>query len=148
MSTPPQSRARLRADADRTESKRIRRRRVVWMVVGVLVLLAAAVVALAAVAASKALTVRDSLTPAVPIASGMPAKVVAGDTEGAAADAAALKQLSARAVTQTEDWDWRVAEWIPVVGQNLAAVRAAAESIDDVADFAVDSLPSLDLTAF
>ncbi|WP_046012453.1 DUF4012 domain-containing protein [Microbacterium sp. SA39] len=119
-----------------------------WIVVGVLVLFFVAVVALAAVAASKALTVRDSLTPAVPIASGMPAKVVAGETEGAAADAAALKQLSVRAVAQTKGMDWRIAEWIPVVGQNLTAVRAAAESIDEVADFAVESLPNLDLAAF
>lgn len=116
--------------------------------VGVLVLLIAAMVTLSAVAASKALSARDSLTPAVPIASGIPAKVAAGDTEGAAADAAALKELAARAVSQTEGLDWRIAEWIPVVGQNLAAVRAAADSVDEVADFSVDSLPNLDLAAF
>lgn len=149
MSTSHQTRASMRADAGRHESKRPRRRRrVVWIVVGVLFLLLVAVVALSAVAASKALSVRDSLTPAVPIASGMPAKVVAGDTAGAAADAASLKQLSERAVAETEGWEWRFAEWVPVVGQNLAAVRTAAESVDDVADFAVDSLPNLDLAAF
>ncbi|MDQ0726303.1 DUF4012 domain-containing protein [Microbacterium sp. W4I20] len=148
MSSSHQTRASLRAD-DRAQRKRPhRRRRVVWMVIGVLALLVVAVVALSAVAASKALSVRDSLTPAVPIASGMPAKVIAGDAEGAATDAAALKELSARAVSQTEGLDWQIAEWIPAVGQNLAAVRAAAESIDEVADFAVDSLPSLDLAAF
>lgn len=120
----------------------------VWIIVGVLVLLIATVVTLSAVTASKALSVRDALTPAVPIASGMPAKVAAGDAEGAASDAAALKDLASRAVSQTEGLDWRIAEWIPVVGQNLAAVRAAAESVDEVADFSVDSLPKLDLAAF
>jgi hypothetical protein len=148
MSTSHETRASKRADADQRESRRSVRRRVVWIVVSVLVLLIAAVVALSAVAASKALTVRDSLTPAIPVASGMPAKVVAGDTAGAAADAAALKDLSAKAVSETEGLDWAIAEWIPVVGQNLAAVRIAAESIDEVADFSVDSLPNLDLAAF
>ena len=148
MSTSHQTRASMRAHARRNPSKRPRRRRVVWIVVGVLFLLLLAVVAFSAVAASKALSVRDSLTPAVPIASGIPAKVAAGDTEGAAADAASLQQLTAKAVSQTEGADWRIAEWIPVVGQNLAAVRAAAESVDEVADFSVGSLPKLDLAAF
>ncbi|PVE97114.1 DUF4012 domain-containing protein [Microbacterium sp. TPD7012] len=148
MSDMPQTRASRRTDIDRKEPRRSRRRRVIWVIGGLLGLLAAAVVVLSALAVSKALTVRDSLTPAVPIASGMPAKVLAGDLEGAAADAASLKELSARAVATTAEADWRLAEWIPVVGQNLAAVRAAAESVDEVADFSLKSLPSLDLTAF
>lgn len=148
MSSTHQTRASRRAEEDRREGRSRRRRRGVWIALAVLVLVLGGVIALAGVAASKALSVRDSLTPAVPIAGGMPAKVLAGDAEGAAADAESLKELSARAVSTTEDWDWRVAEWIPVVGQNLAAVRAAAESIDEVADFAVESMPNLDLTAF
>ncbi|MBT2485004.1 MULTISPECIES: DUF4012 domain-containing protein [unclassified Microbacterium] len=113
-----------------------------------MVLVIAVAAALSAVAASKALSVRDALTPAVPIASGIPAKVLAGDVEGAAADAASLKKLSTEAVAFTEGDDWRLAEMVPGVGQNLAAVRTAAESIDEVADFSVESLPDLDLTAF
>lgn len=148
MSTSHQTRASLRAEVGREEPRRPRRRRIVWIVVGVLVILFGAVVALSAVAASKALTVRDSLTPAVPIASGMPAKVAAGDAEGAAADAASLKNLSEQAVAQTEGLDWQIAERIPFIGQNLAAVRVAAQSIDQVADFAVNSLPNFDLAAF
>ncbi|WP_301111252.1 DUF4012 domain-containing protein [Microbacterium sp.] len=119
-----------------------------WIAVGVLTLLVIGVAVLSAVAASKALSVRDSLTPAVPIASGLPSKVLAGDADGAAADAASLKELSAEAVATTREADWRLAEWIPVVGQNLSAVRAAAESVDEIADFSVGSLPDLDLNAF
>jgi len=121
---------------------------VAWIIVAVVLLVLVAVVVLAGVAASKALAVRDSLTPAVPIASGLPAKVVSGDTEGAASDAAALKALSTTAVKETEGLDWRIAEWIPMVGANLSAVRAAAESVDEIADFSVESLPNLDLAAF
>ncbi|MCK2026502.1 DUF4012 domain-containing protein [Microbacterium sp. SSW1-47] len=148
MSSSHQTRATLRADAAARESKRRSRRTILWIIVAVVVLLVVVVVAFAAVAASKALSVRDSLTPAVPIASGLPAKVVSGDTAGAADDAAALQELSARAVAQTEGFDWRIAEWIPVVGQNLSAVRTAAESVDDVAEFAAASIAGLDLAAF
>lgn len=148
MSSPHPTRASLRTDVNRDEPRRSRRRTVVWIVVSVLIAFIAAVGALGAISVSKALTVRDSLAPAVPIASGLPAKVVSGDTGGAAADAAALKGLSAKAVAETTGMDWRIAEWIPALGQNLAAVRASAESVDQVADFAVDALPDLDLAAF
>lgn len=111
-------------------------------------LVVAVAIGFAAVAASKALSVRDSLTSAVPIASGLPAKVASGENDTAAADAASLQKLSARAVEQTRGLDWRIAEWIPVVGQNLVAVRTAAESVDDVAAFAAESISGLDLAAF
>lgn len=148
MDTKHQSRATLRAEAEQATSRRSRRRRVVWALVGGFFILIVAVVVLSALAASKALAVRDSLTPAVPLASAIPGKVLAGDASGAAADAAALKQLSEKALAPTEEFEWRLAEWIPVVGQNLVAVRTAAESIDEVAGFAVESLPNLDLAAF
>lgn len=148
MSSTHQTRASRRAEEDRRESRSLRRRRGVWIALAVLVLVLGGVIALGGVAVSKALSVREALAPAVPIAGGMPAKVLAGDPEGAAADAESLKELSARAVSTTDDWDWRVAEWIPVMGPNLVAVRAAAESIDEVADFAVEYVPNLDLTAF
>jgi hypothetical protein len=148
MSTSNQTRASLRDDADRRDRRRSRRRSIIWIVVSVLIALLAAVLVIGGIAVSKALTVRDSLTPAVPVASGLPSKVVSGDTAGAATDAASLKELSGKAVAQTSGADWRIAEWIPFLGPNLSAIRTAAESIDEVADFAVDSLPSLDLAAF
>ncbi|WEK62315.1 MAG: DUF4012 domain-containing protein [Candidatus Microbacterium colombiense] len=148
MSSTHQTRASRRAAADRQESRRSRRRRIVWIIVGLIALILAGVVVLGAVAASKALSVRDALSPAVPVAGGLPAKVVSGDAEGAAADAATIKDLAVRAVGQTEGADWRIAEWIPFLGPNLSAIRAAAESVDEIADFAVEALPNLDLAAF
>lgn len=106
------------------------------------------VIVLAVITASKALAVRDALSPAVPVAAGLPAKVVGGDAAGALTDAETLKGLSADAVKETAAPDWRIAEWIPFLGPNLAAIRTAAESVDEVADFAVGSMPNLDLAAF
>lgn len=148
MSTSNQTRASLREDADRRDRRRSRRRRIIWIVVSVLIALLVAMLVIGGIAVSKALTVRDSLTPAVPVASGLPSKVVAGDAAGAAADATSLKELSEKAVAQTSGVDWRLAEWIPFLGPNLSAIRTAAESIDEVADFAVESVPNLDLAAF
>ena len=148
ITTSRQTRARRRSTTADRELRSARRRRLVWVGVGVVTLLLAAVITLTVIAASKALAVRDSLSPAVPIASGMTAKIVAGDTAGAASDATELRELSERAVSQTAGLDWRIAEWVPLVGPNLAAVRAAAESVDEVAKFSTDSLPELDLTAF
>ncbi|WP_230114829.1 DUF4012 domain-containing protein [Microbacterium oxydans] len=148
MSTSNHTRASLRDDADRRDRRRSRRRSVIWIVVSVLIAFLTAVLVIGGIAVSKALTVRDSLTPAVPVASGLPSKVVSGDATGAAADAASLKELSAKAVAQTSGADWHMAEWIPFLGPNLSAIRTAAESIDEVADFAVESVPNLDLAAF
>ncbi|MCK2035919.1 DUF4012 domain-containing protein [Microbacterium sp. SSW1-49] len=148
MSTSNQTRASLREAADRRDRRRSRRRSIVWIVVSVLIALVAAVLVVAGIAVSKALTVRDALTPAVPIASGLPSKVVSGDAAGATADAASLKELSEKAADQTSGADWRVAEWIPFLGPNLSAIRTAAESIDEISDFAVAAVPNLDLAAF
>jgi hypothetical protein len=148
MSSMPQTRASLRADAERRDSRRARRRTITWIVVGTLLLVLAAVLVVAGIAVSKALSVRDTLTPAIPLATGIPAKVVAGDVEGAGVDAASLQSLAEAAVDETTGADWAMAEWIPVLGPNLAAVRTAAESVESVAAFAVDALPTLDLAAF
>lgn len=104
--------------------------------------------AVMAVATSKALTVRDSLTRAIPVAQGIPQKIVAGDAAGASTDADAVKSATARAVAETDSAVWRIAEAVPFAGQNFSAVRIAAEGVDELADFAVEAAPSLNLQAF
>lgn len=60
-----------------------------------------------------------------------------------------LQSRSSSAANGTHDLTWRVAEFIPVIGENLTAVRYVAESIDDivvqVASPAVDVLSAFDL---
>ncbi len=101
-----------------------------------------------AVAASKALTVRDALTQVIPVAQGIPQKIVAGDTAGASTDADAVKTATTRAVDETDSAVWWIAEAMPLAGQNFSAVRIAAEGVDELADFAVEAAPSLNLQAF
>lgn len=148
MSSSAPTRAQLRADARRDVPRRAPWRRIVWIALGVLALVLAVAAVIGGIAVSKALTVRDALTRAIPVASGLPAKIVAGDTEGATTDAAALQKSAAAAVAETEDGVWTAAEWIPFLGPNLAAIRTAAEGVDDLADFAVEAVPTLDLAAF
>ncbi|MGX1584752.1 DUF4012 domain-containing protein [Microbacterium sp. NPDC055502] len=148
MSSSAPTRAQLRADARRDVPRRAPWRRIVWIALGVLALVLAVAAVVGGIAVSKALTVRDALTRAIPVASGLPAKIVAGDTEGATTDAAALQKSAAAAVAETEDGVWTAAEWIPFLGPNLAAIRTAAEGVDDLADFAVEAVPTLDLAAF
>jgi hypothetical protein len=103
---------------------------------------------LLAVVGGKALAVRDALTAAIPVAQSLPQKIVAGDLESASADAASVKAASSEAVAETESTSWKLAEVIPFVGQNLSAVRLVAESVDELAGFAVQAAPTLDLEAF
>ncbi|WP_315637369.1 MULTISPECIES: DUF4012 domain-containing protein [Microbacterium] len=148
MSSSTRSRASLRDANLRRRRRRPRRALIVWSIVGVLVLLIAALTALTVIVGSKALAVRDALTGAVPVAKGLPDMVVAGDMPGAVAQAGALKEMSRAAAAETKGIEWKIAESFPFVGDDLQAVRSAAESVDEIADFAVDYLPRLDINAF
>lgn len=148
MTSRIQTRASARSDATRRRASKHRRWRAVWISVLVLVVVVAALAVVVAIAGSRALSVRDELAPAVPIAKALPAKVAGGDSDGAATDTAELARRSAKAVEYTRDFTWQIAEQIPVLGANFSSVRVAAETVDEVADFAVRSLPSLDLAAF
>jgi hypothetical protein len=145
MTTRATTRAEQRAQIERS---RRRRRTILWWSLGGVVAILVVLGVLLAVVASKALTVRDSLTAAIPVATGLPQKIIAGDAEGAAADADAVRKRTSAAVAETEGVLWRAAEVVPFVGPNLAAVRSAAEGVDALARFAVDAAPRLDLAAF
>lgn len=148
MSTQNQSRASLREANRRGSSNRSVRRRTVWWIVAAVGLILGALIALAAVVGSKALAVRESLASAAPVAAGLPAKVLAGDSPAAVSDAGLLKEKTRAAVEATRGVEWGIAERIPFVGNNLVAVRVAAEGVDEIADFAVEALPDVDITAF
>lgn len=55
-----------------------------------------------------------------------------GDFTVLAATTDELQARSSSAVNGTHDLTWRIAELIPVLGQNLTGVRYVAESIDDI----------------
>lgn len=143
--TPDPSPTRGTRTREKTRRRSLRRGILIGLAVVVLAL--AAVIAVGAVAATKAFAVRDTLIPAVPLASGLPAKIIAGDTAGATADAEELKRKASAAVEETRSLSWQIAEAIPFAAPNFAAVRSVAESMDKVADFALASIPSLDIAA-
>lgn len=150
MKTSPEhaTRAEARAHHEARLRRRKGRRRAFWISAGVIVLVLAAGATVVVMAGLKALDVRADLLEAVPLAKGLPAKVAAGAADDTAADAGKLKALSSQAVSETEDFAWRAAEWVPVIGNNFTSIRVSAESLDHIADFVVDAAPTLDISAF
>lgn len=114
-------------------AKSSRARWIILSIVIVLVLLVAA----AAWVGSRALAARASLESAAGSATALPALVRSGDS-AATMDAANAFETEARAAASaTSDPIWRLAEYMPWVGSNLAAVRGMSEVAADVATSAV-----------
>jgi hypothetical protein len=99
--------------------------------------------------ATRALVVKNDLEAAQSLVSQMQAQAQDFDLVALAATRDELQARSSSAVNGTHDLTWRIAEVVPVLGQNLTAVRYVAESIDDivveVAAPAVDVLASFDI---
>ncbi|MET1016099.1 MAG: DUF4012 domain-containing protein [Leifsonia flava] len=74
----------------------------------------------------------DELSQARSLASGLSEAMGAGDVEDAADSVEEASGHTASAVSLTSDPVWRVAEWLPFVGANLAAVRQSAQAVDDL----------------
>ncbi|WP_206750852.1 DUF4012 domain-containing protein [Cryobacterium sp. TMB1-7] len=77
-------------------------------------------------------------------------EITSGDFSTLTSTGAELEAKSASAAAGTRDLTWRAAEFIPLAGENLRAVRAVSESIDaivsDVAAPAVKIASSFDLS--
>jgi hypothetical protein len=128
------------AEGGHSRRRRSRRRRVIgWTVAGVAVLLVAAV----AWVGIRALLAKDELEAAVPLANSVVSAIGEGDTDGARATADRLTQHTSSAASLTGDPVWRAFEILPVVGDDLHAVREIAGSVDSLATDALD--PLLDL---
>jgi hypothetical protein len=120
-----------------TVRKPRRKRRIVWIVVGVFIALLLFVGVWVAVRGSMA---RTELLGAVPLAHKIETAAISGKTAGTAGDVRRLQQRAAHAEALTSDPVWRAAEIIPVVGRNLAAVRDSAALVREVS---VDGIPPL-----
>lgn len=130
------------APAESPESERARprrRRRWVWWVSAsalVVVLLAAAAVWVGL----RAATARSELTSAEESARALPDLIVSGDAAATEAAASSFTDHAAKARAATGDPVWRVAEVVPWLGRDLAAVRGVAEIADDIATGALPPL--------
>ncbi|PPL20189.1 hypothetical protein GY24_02415 [Microterricola pindariensis] len=91
----------------------------------------------------RVLTAKSALEDAEGVVSEVAAQLASGDASTLPEASEALGRLSATALEQSADPVWRVAESVPGLGPNLAAVRAVAESVDQIAREAVAPLSEL-----
>ena len=92
---------------------------------------------------SRALTAKAELERAQTLVSTLTNQASAMDFVGLGATSTKLSAATSKAVYQTHDPLWRVAEIVPVAGVNLTAVRQLAEAIDAVAQDAVSPIASV-----
>jgi hypothetical protein len=131
------SRDRARPDRKPAKSRPPHRRRIaLWVGLGVLLGLAGAVVGGAIVGNrvyAQALDAKSSLEQVMPLASTVRDQILSGDSDAASATLAQLAALTADARAQTDDRMWKGLEWLPVIGDDLHAIRVASEVTDDLA---------------
>ena len=80
--------------------------------------------------ADHAFIVRDELMAARAVVATIPALATAKDTAGLEAAAAELTQHADAALAETDDPIWNLFEQIPVVGENLSAVRKTTAAVN------------------
>lgn len=125
------------------------RRRRIWLVSIGIVLVVSILAGIWLV--TRVLVAKDSLESAASTASSIPTLIQAGDTSGAMAAAQGFETDVVAARNATTDPIWRLSEWIPIVGGDLAAVRGMSEVSAEIAADAVvplaKSLGAIDMTS-
>ena len=94
----------------------------------------------------RALAARDELVATVPAARAVASAALSGNTASMTSSMADLQQHSDAAASLTSDPIWRMAEVLPIVGDNLTAFRQAAAMVDELADTALPPLQELATT--
>ncbi|MGX1693920.1 DUF4012 domain-containing protein [Microbacterium keratanolyticum] len=137
-------------DAPRAAKRPLLRRPAFWVPVS-LVLVVLAVGTVGGLTAKQlyddAMSAKSDLERALPLVEKVQTSMLSGDSAAAKATADQIAELTASAAQKTSGDLWRSAEWIPVAGPNLAAVRVAAASADALVHDAVVPLTSLGLDA-
>lgn len=127
---------------------RSRRRLRSWLAVGVVLLVLLAGAAVAAIQLyDRVLTTRTHLEAAMGEVQIVKKSIAALDTVAAKEAAARLSLQTSAAVQPTQGRLWALAEYVPLVGPNLAAVRQVAEVTDALVAEAVLPATQLDLSA-
>lgn len=126
-----------RRDRSKSRHKRNRRRKIVFIWTGaVLVLLVAG----AAWVGIRALQAKSELEAAVPLASTLRDAVVAQDSAAISRASSQLHAHASRAESLTSDPVWRIAEFVPGLGPNLGAMRSMTEVVSRLSSDAVGPL--------
>jgi hypothetical protein len=114
------------------------RRRRIWLIsIGIVLIL---LVAGGAWLATRVLVAKDGLESAAETASRIPELIRSGDTAGAMSAARDFEVDASSARSATSDPIWRAAEWIPVIGADLTAVRGMSDVAVELAKGAVTPL--------
>jgi hypothetical protein len=115
-------------------------------VLGIVVIV---VLGLGAWVASRALIVKSDLESAQKLVGQLQSHAVELDFDSLGPTSVELEKRSGSAVAHAHDPVWRAAEVIPFLGDNLAAVRIVAESVDsivqDIALPAIDIVSTIDI---
>ncbi|SFR77921.1 Protein of unknown function [Microbacterium azadirachtae] len=95
----------------------------------------------------QAMVAKNDLEQAIPLVDQVQQSMLAGDTAGAKTTIAKISALTDDAAKKTSTDLWRNAEWAPVAGPNLKAVRITADSVNGLVHDALLPLTGLDLKA-
>lgn len=104
-----------------------KRRVKVWLVIAAIVVLGSATWL-----ATRVLVVKTDLEASQRLVEQLQEELKGGDLSVLSATSEELQDRSSSAVNGTHDLTWRLAEFVPVLGQNLTGVRFVAEGIDDI----------------
>ncbi|MEL4319184.1 DUF4012 domain-containing protein [Leifsonia sp. YIM 134122] len=122
-----------------------RRGRLVWLIVGVVLV---AVVGAVVWVGVRGWLAKGELEAAAATAEKLQADIVAGDTAAAGDGADKLVGHTHQAAALTGDPVWALAEIVPVVGPNLSAVRVLSTQLDAAASGAIRPLTGLAQSVF
>lgn len=120
--------AAAEAEGEQPTPRRSRRRRV-WLIIGIVLLVLVVLIVWLGV---RVVNVASDLQAAQSLAKQMQTEAVDFRFADIDATSTELEEKAASAAGQTGDPVWRMAELVPGLGANLYAVRAAAESIDEL----------------
>jgi hypothetical protein len=137
------------ADASADRPKRSRRRLWIWLTVVVVILALLVAGGLAAKRLyDQAMGVRAQLESAMTDVAEVQRAVLAGESDAATAAASQLSTKTRAAVAGTSGTLWGLAEAVPFIGDDLAAVRLVAEATDHLAAEVVTPAASISLDTF
>ena len=95
----------------------------------------------------QAMSAKTDLEKAIPLVDQVQKDMLDGDTAAAKTTITQISQLTADAEKKTSGNLWKNAEWVPVAGPNLTAVRVVSGSVNDLVDNALTPLTAVNLAA-
>lgn len=131
----------------RKAKKSLLKRPAFWVPVGIVLAVLVVLGVIAALLVPRALTAKDALEAAVPLASQAKNEILGGDSDAANAAATELTALAEEARSATNDGLWTSFEWVPVLGENMRAVRVVSEAVHTLSTQVLEPATSISISA-